>query len=158
MLKSVALGMVIALATAQGAASADLNVKINVPGYTEKDAEAVIDLFRQNCRPLGDAFWSDVTKVEATFGEEYADYRQAHGWRNSLLLQLHYSEDPQDGPTVATGPGVLAGQTLYYVLGGGDEPGFFASKRASQYLCGLSFSGNGDDLFVSVPELGFLDR
>lgn len=133
-------------------------MKLNAPGYTQADIDQAIDHFRRNCRPLGGEFWGDVTDIEATLEEETALYRQARGWKNSLTLRIQYSEDPKFGPAFASGAGVLAGHSLYYILGAGDAPGFFASKRSSQYLCGLSFNDAGDDLFVEVPELKFLDR
>lgn len=150
---------VVAMTAWHGAAGAqEINFDIKVPGYTEADAMVAIDIFRRNCRPLGAEFWSDVTSVEVTISEEYAPYRQAHLWKNSIELRLKYSDDPQVGPSFASGTGILAGHNLYYYLGAGTDPGFFASKRSSQYLCGLAFSEKGEDIFVSVPQLKFVDR
>jgi len=150
---------VVAMTAWHGAAGAqEVNVEIKVPGYTEADAMVAIDIFRRNCRPLGDEFWSDVTSVEVTIGEEQAPYRQAHLWKNSIELRLKYSDDPQVGPSYASGAGVLSGYTLTYYLGGGEEPGFFVKGKTSQYLCGLSYSEEGKDIFVSVPQLKFVDR
>lgn len=142
----------------EAVAAQEIRVDIKVPGYTESDAMTAIDIFRRNCRPLGTEFWSDVTSIEVVIGEELAPYRQAHLWKNSIELRLKYSDQPQAGPSYASGLGVLSGHTLSYFLGGGDDPGFFAGKRSSQYLCGLSFAENGDDIFVSVPELKMVDR
>lgn len=153
------LGLILAAVFASSSASAQqVTVNLNAPGYTQADVDKAIDQFRRNCLPLGGEFWGDVTAIEATIGEETAVYRQARGWKNSLTLRLQYSEDPKSGPSLASGAGVLAGHSLFYILGGGETPGFFASKRSSQYLCGLSFNDAGDDMFVDVPELKFLDR
>lgn len=136
----------------------EIKLDMRVPGYTEADATVAIDLLRRNCRPLGKEFWEDVVEITATFDEETADHRRAHGWQNSLLLQVRYADEPKYGPSYASGTGVLAGHTLYFNLGGGDRPGFFVSKRSSQYLCGLPFNDQGVDLFVDVPGMKFLDR
>lgn len=139
------------------ASAQQVTVKLIAPGYTQADVEKAIGLFRRNCLPLGGEFWGDVIEIEATLAEETALYRQERGWKNSITLRVQYSDDPKFGPSIASGAGVLAGHSLFYILGGGDTPGFFASKRASQYLCGQSFSDRGDDLFTEVPELSFLD-
>lgn len=136
----------------------EITIEHKVPGYTEADAMVAINLLRRNCLPLGNEFWPDVVQITATFEEEQAEQRKALGWVNSLLLQIRYSDEPSSGPGYASGVGVLAGQTLYFQLGGGNRPGFFVSKRSSQYLCGLSFDDNGADLFVDVPDLKFIGR
>lgn len=140
------------------ASAQEMKIEIKVPGYTEADVNMAIDQFRQNCRPLGAEFWGDVKLVEATLEEERAPYRQALGWKNSLMLRLSYSNAPQHGPAYASGTGVLAGHSFYYFLGGGSAPGYLAGKRSAQYLCGLSFHPKGNDVFVPVPALKFLDR
>lgn len=158
MLRAATLAVIATMAWHEAVAAQEINIEIKVPGYTEADAMVAIDIFRRNCRPLGAEFWSDVTSIEVTIEEEVAPYRQAHLWKNSVWLRLKYSDDPNIGPSYASGTGVLAGHTLHYHLGGGDDPGFFAGKRSSQYLCGLSFAENGDDIFVSVPQMKFIDR
>lgn len=156
--RAVMLALVALVAGASVADAQAIDVKIKVPGYSEADALEAIDLFRQACRPLGGEFWGDVTAIAVTIDKEYADHRLALGWDNTLSLELSYSDDPQYGPASASGTGVLAGHTLHYDLGGGKKPGFLASKRSSQYLCGLPFDANGNDVFVGVPQLKVLDR
>lgn len=146
------------LTSAAAVHAAEMEVTIKVPGYSEADATVAVEALRRNCRPLGDEFWEDVTKIQVTIEEETADYRTAHGWKNSMYLMLKYSDAPKFGPSYATGAGILAGHTLHFVLGGGWEPGIFVGKRSSQYLCGLSFKADGSDLFLPVPQLKFIDR
>ncbi len=142
-----------------GAAQAqETKIDIKVPGYTEADVQVAIDQFRRNCRPLGAEFWGDVEEISAQIYKEYAEHRLARGWTTTMSLALKFSRDPKYGPAFASGTGVLAGQTLHYDLGGGITPGFLAIKRSSQYLCGLAFSHDGDQLFVPVEGLKFLDR
>ncbi len=148
----------IAIVSMQGTSRAqDIDIDIKAPGYTDADAMVAIDIFRRKCQPLGGEFWGDVTSIQVEISEESANYRRARGWKNSVWLRLNYSQDPKFGPSFASGAGVLAGHTLHYFLGGGETPGFFASKQSSQYLCGLSFA-EGKDIFVDVPEFKFLDR
>ncbi len=107
---------------------------------------------------MGHEFWSDVTEISVEIAEETADHRLARGWKNTLFLSLKYADNPQVGPAYASGTGVLAGHTLHYDIGGGETPGFLATKRSSQYLCGLPFNTNGNSIFVDVPQFKFLDR
>lgn len=143
---------------ALSAQASEIEMTISAEGYSEADATAALDTFRRNCRPLGYEFWSDVTNIKVEIVDELAPHRLARGWHANVHLALKYSDDPQVGPAFASGTGVLAGHTLHYDLGGGSTPGYLASKQSSQYLCGLSFNANGDDVFEGVPELKFLDR
>lgn len=151
----VALSLLTA-ATATQAAEMEVTVEAE-GGYSQADAEAALDILRDNCRPLGSEFWSDIETIELTIEEETAAYRMERGWKNSVHVRLKYSDDPQHGPAVASGIGVLAGHWLDFFLGGGDTPGIFVGKRVTQYLCGLSYT-DGSDVFVPVPELKFIDR
>lgn len=140
------------------AESPQVEIKIGAAGYSEADARLALETFRRNCRPLGDDFWSDVENVTIEIKEESAPYRIAMGWKTSLHLALTYSQNPQFGPRFASGPGLLAGHTLHYYVGGGSNPGFLSGKKSAQYLCGQAFHPNGDDTFVAVPEFSALDR
>lgn len=135
----------------------DVKIEIEGDGFSQADAQFVLEKFRRNCRPLGKEFWSDVTEVKFAIADETAEHRLARGWTMGVHLTLKYSDQPLVGPSFASGTGVLAGHTLHYDLGGGKTPGFLATKRSSQYLCGLSFDTKGNSLFVPVPEFEFLD-
>lgn len=139
-------------------ADGTISIEINAGGYTEADVTDAISIFRSNCLPLGGEFWGDVTEVRAVVHEEHAPYRLAQGFKNTLTLRIKYADDPRYGPVSGTGVGMIAGHWLTYDLGGGPTPGYFADKKASQYLCGLSFSPKGDSLFINVPELSILDQ
>lgn len=136
----------------------EITVDLRVPGYTKADAEVAIELLRRNCRPLGDAFWADVTGIKVEVYKEFAPHRLSRGWANTMTVMLTYSRDPQYGPSYASGAGVLAGHTLHFDLGGGETPGMLIAKRSTQYLCGLAFDQRGNDVFVDVPGMKFLDR
>ena len=136
--------------------SQDLKISIRAAGYSEADVRAALTVFRNACRPLGTEFWDDVEEVTVNIQKEVADHRLARGWDPSFQLALKYAENPKRGPSFASGTGVLAGHTLHYSLGGGRTPGYLASKRSSQYLCGLAISPNGEDVFQSVQALDIL--
>lgn len=117
-----------------------------------------IGIFRSNCTPLGGGrMWSELTKVSVSVQREAADYRRALGWRTTLALNLVVPPNPRAIPDYDARTGVVGGHTLWYFLGGGDRPGFFASKRVSQMLCGAPINQDGRDEFVSVPALSILD-
>jgi len=133
-------------------------VDIKVRGFTKGDVDKAIDVFRQNCQPLGGKGWSDISKVEAEVSEEYAPHRTAKGWKTTVFLKLRLSNDPKIIPAADRDAGVIAGQTLHYAIGGGTSPGYFATKRSSQLLCGLPVNDRGGDEFKAVPAFSFLER
>ena len=161
-MKKIVTGTIAALAvlvcTGLPALGGEVRIEIDAEGYSEADAMVALEIFRRNCRPLGEEFWSDVTEARVDIRQETAPHRLARGWKADVHLSLKYSDEPQVGPSYASGAGILRGHTLHYNLGGGETPGFLATKQSSQYLCGLSFDDKGDDLFVPVPEFIFLDR
>lgn len=150
--------MVLSLHFNEAAQAQEIKLDLRVPGYTDADAEVAINLLRQNCRPLGDAFWGDITSIQVEVYKEFAPHRLARGWGKTMTVMLTYSRDPQYGPTYASGAGVLAGHTLHFDLGGGETPGMLIAKRSTQYLCGRAFDEQGNDIFVDVPGMKFLDR
>lgn len=133
-------------------------ITISMDGYSEEDVLTAIQAFRKSCQPLGGLFWSDVTEVHAHLRQETAPYRLERGFETTIHLRLEYADDPVFGPSYGTQVGTMAGHTLWYVLGGGPTPGYIAEKKASQYLCGLSFDPSGSSIFVEVPDLSILDR
>lgn len=120
------------------------------------DVEQAISEFRRICQPLGGAMWSDLQSANAEVFSEYVDYRLAKGWKTTILLKLTVPDRPIKIPELSTLTGVIAGHVLYYYIGGGREPGFFARKRASQYLCGMRVTQVGADEFMRASEFGFL--
>lgn len=145
-------GMVVA------AQAQTLTVDIKARGFTKADVEKAIEVFRQNCQPLGGKGWSDISKVEAEVSEEYAPHRTAKGWKTTVFLKLRLTNDPKIIPADDRDAGVIAGQTLHYAIGGGTSPGYFATKRSSQLLCGLPVNDRGGDEFKAVPAFSFLER
>ncbi|WP_349507230.1 hypothetical protein [Agrobacterium pusense] len=135
----------------------DIKISVKAPENRKEYVEAVIERFREACRPLGTEFWDDVEEVSVDIKTEVAQARLDRGWSTSFSLALKYSNNPSRGPSYASGTGVLAGQTLHYYLGGGRTPGYLAVKRSSQYLCGLSISENGEYVFRAAPDLKILD-
>lgn len=155
---SVGMAFVVSATLCQAVTASDLTVDIKSSKYSKEDAADIVAMFRRNCRPLGNEFWADVGEVNVSISDEYAEHRLARGWTTNIHLSIKYSDNPNTGPAYAAGTGVLAGHTLHYDLGGGSSPGYLATKRSSQYLCGLSISDDGSDVFEPVPEFSALDR
>ncbi|MBB6308940.1 zinc ribbon domain-containing protein [Xanthobacter tagetidis] len=120
------------------------------------DVLRAIAAFREACRPLGGAMWADLTAVKARVQKEYAPHRLAKGWKTSIELELVVPDKPRLIPAYDERTGVIAGHHLWYDLGGGKEPGFFASKRVSQMLCGSPIDQNGNVTFAKAPGLAFI--
>lgn len=145
-------------ATTTGGQTAPVDIVISDEGgrLPRADVERAISEFRQICQPLGGAMWSDLRAINAEVFAESADYRLAKGWKTTIRLRLTVPDYPSKIPATSEQTGVIAGHVLYYYIGGGREPGFFASKRASQYLCGMRVTQVGADEFLRASEFGFL--
>lgn len=135
-----------------------IDIKIDADGFSNEDVLKAIDLFRSQCRPLGGEHWNDIIEIRGELSAEYAPHRLKLGWKNTLHLALRYADRPLTGPKFNEQTGVLAGHVLHYDIGAGHDPGYFASKRSSQFLCGLPVDQNGRDVFLSVPGFSFLER
>lgn len=149
-----------AAAPAEAIAEADAAVEMTISDegarLSRAEVERAISEFRRICQPLGGAMWSDIRAVSAEVFAESASYRLAKGWKTTIMLKLTVPDYPQKIPMTSEQTGVIAGHVLYYFIGGGREPGFFASKRASQYLCGMRVTQVGADEFLRASEFGFL--
>ncbi|MFG1226060.1 hypothetical protein [Xanthobacter wiegelii] len=121
-----------------------------------EDVLRAVGIFQANCVPLGGLMWSDLVRVKAEVAREDAPYRQAKGWRTSITLSLVVPNNPRQIPVSDRRVGTIAGHTLWYVMGGGHSPGYFAGKRVSQMLCSAPIDQSGSDVFVSVPALSIL--
>ena len=102
--------------------------------------------------------WSDIVEIHGDLAEEYAQFRLDRGWKATLHLQLRLPDKLRNIPEYNQETGVINGHTLHYHLGGGHTPGFFATKRVSQFLCGLRVDQKGADVFADVPEMAVLNR
>lgn len=148
----------VTLLVATACLAGDMKVSVETPEFDKAKAPAIIEAFKDACRPLGSDYWDDIEEVSLEVKKEVVSDRQSRGWTTSFHLALKYSEHPTHGPAFAPGIGVLAGHTLHYQLGGGKKPGYLAIKRSSQYLCGLPSSENGNDVFKAVPAFMLLDQ
>jgi len=134
----------------------EVQIESRAPGYSVQQIKQAVEIFRQNCQPLGGKSWSDLTDIKAIAQPETAPYRAQKGWSTSVLITAKIPDHPRLIPESAKETGAISGSTLFFILGGGNSPGFFVSKRVGQYLCGLNPPFNGDDRFVSVPALSIL--
>jgi hypothetical protein len=123
---------------------------------SEADVRKAYSEFMAFCTTLRRAS-GDIVRIEARAFDELAPNRQAKGWKASIHLSVTLKKNNlQSLPTYHPATGVVAGHTLHYYLGGGASPGVFASKRVSQFLCGMPVDDSGTDTFASLASLRFL--
>jgi hypothetical protein len=134
-------------------------ITIDAKDYVPQDAENAIAAFRKACKPLGDdAMWSDLVEIRARISDEIASHRRIRGWKSTLHLELVVPDDPRHIPKQDPEIGAIAGHHLHYHLGGGATPGFYASKRVSQLLCGGPVGPSSSSRFTALPELAMMNR
>lgn len=147
----------LALIVATGAARAgEVAIEVNNSPYGDALIREAVDIFRQNCRPLGGMMWDDLDAVHVEVKPEYADHRLAKGWKHTIFIRATVPDAPRVVPATRPDIGVIAGQTLHYAIGGGKKPGYFSTKTSSNYLCGIRDYDTGDDRFVPVEALKIL--
>lgn len=157
MRSAVLFASLLILSAGSSAIGGEPPVVVSGSGYGRGEIDRAISLFRQACKPLGDErYWSELVEVKVETGTEYAPHRLERGWSTGLHLMLRVPDRPTRIPTYDDSTGVIVGHTLHYDLGGGKTPGFLASKRVSQFLCGAPVSQEGHNTFSSVPEMQFL--
>ena len=155
-------GLAVLAASFIGATAAlaepSVSVERKTEAFSDSEITQALDTFKASCKPLGAAYWGDVESVSVEAFEEYATFRLDLGWKHTVHLAIKLSEKPEAMPEFNDDIGVLAGQTLHYDLGAGKKTGFFASKRASQLLCGLPVDEAGNDVFQDEKAFSFLNR
>ncbi len=149
----VAIATIALLAPA--AAVEPVIIRNDTPWSNETVLRAVA-MFSVACKPLGGAMWDELESIEVEALPEFAEFRKDRGWKYTIFVRAKVPDSPSLIPASRADIGVIAGHTLHYDIGGGKSPGFFSTKRASNYLCGIKNYDTGDSLFVSVPGLKFL--
>lgn len=99
---------------------------------------------------------AEIIAIDAELFEEIAQFRLDRGWNVTLHLALKLHEDLMKIPKFNSPGGSNSGHTLHYDLGGGKTPGFLATKRVSQFLCG-ELSETDRATFRGVREMAILD-
>lgn len=164
-LKQVIVGTVVGIALATMISKLLSHDDNPGPGFTvdmrtdkvsREQVDQALAAFRAACVPLGGKYWGDVIEAKAVVQDTFAEYRQRKGWGAEIELSVKLPDDPKIMPAATDAYGVAAGHTLWYYLGGGDDPGVFAKKRVSQGLCGLRPNEDGADGFLRVPDLKVL--
>ncbi|MCB4771113.1 hypothetical protein LGR54_21105 [Ancylobacter sp. Lp-2] len=152
----VAIALALMAPMASAAVATTVRVARNDTPYSQEQILEGVRVFRAACQPLGGSQWDDLQSVEIDAMVEYAPHRLAKGWKYTIFVRAKVPDRPSAIPGARPDIGVIAGQTLHYALGGGRAPGFFSTKRASNYLCGIQGYDTSSDVFVPVPALGVL--
>lgn len=146
------------------------DVTIDVQGtFSQSEADVItnaIDAFKQSCKPLFAEYWKDVISATATIepqiimtndGRELKQpFAEKYGWRDTVHLIIAVADNPEKIPASFN----AAGHTLFFRLGGGDQPGVSISKRPAAVVCGYD---NAEatataDLLVSIPDMTGIDK
>ncbi|WCJ63098.1 hypothetical protein [Agrobacterium tumefaciens] len=133
-----------------------VNIEMKTDAYSEADVKKAMEIFWDNCKPLSTIYFTDIVSVSLTASDEFTQYRMNRGWKHSIHLAIKMSDNPVKMPASDNEIGVMAGHTLHYDLGGGQDSGFFASKRVSQKVCGLKARNDGVDAFRKIRAFDFL--
>ncbi|BAU89386.1 hydrolase [Methylorubrum populi] len=137
------------------AASPPVVVKSTGAGASENEIRRAVEIFLRNCAPLN-TYLSDIKEIRAEYSGGIPASNHPESWKFSVHVTMDVPNEPKQIPRYDPRAHVMAGHTLHYDLGGGDKPGFFASKRVSQLLCGMEVNQAGRDTFKSVPDLKLL--
>lgn len=130
------------------------NVQIADGAGLSTDAiSAALTAFAESCTPLTTKHWKDVQSATAVVGPvpDYAQYLVAKGWKYHIEVEIVLADKTSIPATDEYG--VPDGHHLWYTLGGGATPGFFAAKRVSQAMCGMPVDQNGVKVFRELPAL-----
>jgi len=136
---------------------------INVEGtFGKNQAEAIqkaLAAFKVACKPLFSDYWGDVASATALVGPEIVSggastwRHDKFGWQQSIQLEILLK-----GKLAAVPEAFHAdGHTLYYYLGGGDQPGMVVEKAQSARVCGFTVDPAGNDLFVANSAFAVTD-
>jgi hypothetical protein len=111
-----------------------------------KSAEAV-RVFMEKCPALA-KYSSDITAAKVDYIRDASGYTEGreYGWKSMVELAVSVSANPQYMPKEFE----AEGQTCYYRMGGGQNPGIAYAKAPCKRICGA-----GSD-FSPVPELGMV--
>lgn len=124
--------------------------------YTQDQIDEAVLQLRYVCQPLGGAMWNDLRDIETVVDENPPDHYKRKGWKKSITLRVRVADDPTFIPKSSPLTGAIPGHRLYFGIGGGKNPGVFASKSVTKFLCGFPGEHNGNDVFVPIPNLKFL--
>lgn len=152
-----------------GCSEPEPDVTIDVKGtFNQAEADIVtnaINAFKKSCAPLFEEYWQDVISATAGVESQIMDagegrtlkmpFAEKYGWHDTIQLVINVSESPEKIPTQFN----AAGHTLYYRLGGGDQPGVSVNKMPSALICGYDNIEviSTADLHVSIPAMVSLD-
>ncbi|CAA7614617.1 hypothetical protein [Magnetospirillum sp. UT-4] len=134
----------------------NFTVDVKTDAVPAESIKAAITAFAESCQPLTTKHWENVKSATAVVAPvpDFAKYLLAKGWTYMIEVEIALA-DRTDIP-VTEEYGVPDGHHLFYTLGGGPNPGFFAAKDVSQALCGMPVNQKGVKAFRDLPALSVL--
>lgn len=125
----------------------NISVK-NASNLSDEKAVNAALVFLNAC-PAFKEIKDDLAEFEMSGPENVDLSDKIHGWTQRYQFKFNVSNKPKSNAVVQAR---AFGNTCFYKLGGGREPGFVAGKSGCAKLCGAR-----QDEFASVPGLSFLD-
>lgn len=154
-------GTVILVAVANNHASdkvsrVNFSVEMKDNTVSKEAIEAALLAFAQSCEPLTTRYWQDVAWAKAVVEPvpDYVRFLKDKGWSYQIEVEIALLDKTRVIP-IKDEYAVPGGAHLWYNLGGGHTPGFFASKTISQAMCGMPLDGS-KKVFRDVPALQVL--
>jgi len=117
--------------------------------------QEILSDFQGECKGIRD-YTESVEAITATISKNDVPYsyrQEKYGWMNEIEIQIEVKEN-----THLPWPR-LNGHTLYYFIGGGENPGIDILKDESAIFFGISENEieKGKDTFISVPAFAKVD-
>ena len=130
------------------------SVQMEADGVSADAVTSALTAFAESCVPLTTKHWKNVVSANAVVRPVTNPGPHPRGWKTYIEVEVTLA-DKTDIP-VTDEYGVPDGHHLWYSLGGGASPGFFATKRVSQGLCGMPVDKNGNTVFRDLAALKVL--
>ncbi|MBF0168756.1 MAG: hypothetical protein HQL45_14110 [Alphaproteobacteria bacterium] len=124
--------------------------------YDQTTVDKAFVVVRKNCSPLLDKYLSDIKSVSATVHEQYMGFDKKLKRNVQIDFEVRQVDKPKSIPPVVNG-NVSVGHVCHIAAYGGTNPGLFISKEVCQALCGAKPSKSGEDVWVPVNDLRFID-
>jgi hypothetical protein len=126
------------------------DIKLTTSAISMENVGKALSLFRGACEPLFARHAVDVVRTRVYAGDDTLSPRaQRWAWRAEIQVEVVL----RDGVTTFPPSARADGHTLWFIMGGGDKPGFQALKRASLTACGRTAYDEAEYEFVALPAL-----
>lgn len=134
----------------------DFSVTDKTRLFSDDEIREYVKIFFKHCSTLKN-WWSHVSEKKITIEDNYAEFTKDLGWRYSFEISARMPSDLPPEMSFSKTNSSVANSVLFYNLGGGNRPGFYATPDRSLFMCGLPESaGEPDKTFVPVSELSIM--